>query len=126
MDKKINWLKVFIAMMLVACFAGITAAQECGNRGILDPMYCDEDKDLVADPPMDPKQWKNPGTLIFTYTPVEDPVVYRDLFTDFLDYLSKATGKRVAYYTDGERRRIYRPNVAARFYQVENSVRRPD
>jgi phosphonate transport system substrate-binding protein len=29
------------------------AADACAHRGALDPMYCDEDKDLVADVPRD-------------------------------------------------------------------------
>ena len=40
-----------------------------------------------------------PSTLVFTYTPVEDPAVYKDAFADFQEYLEKATGKRVIYYT---------------------------
>lgn len=35
----------------------------------------------------------------FTYTPVEDPAVYKDAFADFQAYLEKATGKKVIYYT---------------------------
>jgi len=48
------------------------AAAECENRGNLDARYCDDNGDLVADPPTDPAQWLDPDTLIFSYTPVED------------------------------------------------------
>jgi phosphonate transport system substrate-binding protein len=37
--------------------------------------------------------------LVFTYTPVEDPAVYKDAFADFQKYLSNVTGKKVVYYT---------------------------
>lgn len=74
-------------------------ADDCKHRGELDEMYCDEDRDLVADPPKDPSQFKDPSTLVFTYTPVEDPAVYKDAFSDFMDYLGEATGKKVIYYT---------------------------
>ncbi len=74
-------------------------AEDCKNRGTLDEMYCDENMDLVADTPKDSKNWKDPKTLVFTYTPVEDPAVYKDAFADFQKYLEKATGKRVIYYT---------------------------
>lgn len=84
------------ALLMMPCAA---LAQECTHRGLLDPMYCDEDRDLVADPPKDAAKWKNPGTLIFTYTPVEDPAVYRDLFKPFMEYLEQATDKKVTYYT---------------------------
>ena len=74
------------------------AAAECENRGNLDARYCDDNGDLVADPPTDPAQWLDPDTLIFSYTPVEDPSVYENVFTEFMDYLEKKTGKRVKWY----------------------------
>ncbi len=81
-------------------FSGLAyAGDSCTNRGTLDEMYCDENKDLVADTPKDKSKWKDPKTLVFTYTPVEDPAVYKDAFADFQKYLEKATGKKVIYYT---------------------------
>ena len=73
-------------------------AQECKNRGDLDPQYCDDNGDLVADAPKDAKKFKNPGTLVFTYTPVEDPAVYEKVFKPFTDYLAQCTAKRVVFY----------------------------
>ena len=92
-----NILAFLAAVLMVASVA--YAADDCKNRGTLDEMYCDEDMDLVADPPKDPKDWKDPNTLVFTYTPVEDPAVYKDAFADFQKYLEEATGKKVVYYT---------------------------
>ena len=84
---------------LLAGAAGATyAADDCKNRGELDPMYCDENKDLVADAPKDPKKWKNPGTIVFTYTPVEDPAVYESIFKPFTTYLSQCANKKVVFY----------------------------
>ncbi|MBM3733778.1 MAG: phosphate/phosphite/phosphonate ABC transporter substrate-binding protein [Acidimicrobiia bacterium] len=94
-----------LTFAFVALFAGTVAglapafADDCKSRGRLDPMYCDENGDLTADLPKDQKKWKNPSTLIFTYTPVEDPAVYKQAFADFQEYLAKATGKKVVYYT---------------------------
>ena len=34
------------------------AADPCSNHGALDPMYCDDNRDLVADPPKDRARWK--------------------------------------------------------------------
>ena len=61
-------------------------------------MYCDANKDLVADTPTDPAKLKTPSTLVFTYTPVEDPAVYEDIFKPFTKHLSECTGKRVVFY----------------------------
>src|SRR6185369_13181332 len=91
-----------------ASFAAISAwmlaggsaatAQECKNRGQLDTLYCDENNDLVADVPTDPKKLKDPATLVFAYTPVEDPAVYQNVFKPLTDFLAQCTGKRVVYY----------------------------
>jgi len=68
------------------------------NRGQLDTLYCDDNNDLVADVPTDQKKWKDPGTLVFAYTPVEDPAVYQNVFKPFTDYLAQCTSKRIVYY----------------------------
>jgi len=94
-------LKRFAIVALLTVLFGASAAlaqDDCANRGALDKQFCDANKDLVADPPKAGK-CQDPGTLVFTYTPVEDPAVYKDLFTDFQEYLSKATGKKVVYYS---------------------------
>jgi phosphonate transport system substrate-binding protein len=93
-----------LLLALVAGLAAATlvpvavAADACKNRGELDMMYCDANNDLTADPPADAKKWKNPSTIVFTYTPVEDPAVYENIFKPFTEYLGKCTGKRVVYY----------------------------
>ncbi len=53
---------------------------------------------MVADTPTDAKKLKNPATLVFTYTPIEDPAVYQNIFKDFIDKFSQCTGKKVVYY----------------------------
>ncbi|MCH6576837.1 MAG: phosphate/phosphite/phosphonate ABC transporter substrate-binding protein [Proteobacteria bacterium] len=88
----------FAALMLVLGSIGPAAAQACKNRGNLDVRFCDDNGDLVADTPTDPSKWIDPDTLIFSYTPVEDPSVYENVFTEFLDYLAKKTGKKVKWY----------------------------
>ena len=86
---------LFIAAGLAAADA---QAQACANRGDLDARFCDEDRNLIADAPKDPKQWQNPSTLVFSYTPVEDPAVYENVFDEFMQHLSKVTGKRVRWF----------------------------
>ncbi len=77
--------------------AGSAAAQDC-PRGDLDTRYCDVDGDLIADIPTDPAQLVDPDTLIFAYTPVEDPAVYKTAWADFLAHMEKVTGKTVAFF----------------------------
>jgi phosphonate transport system substrate-binding protein len=73
------------------------AAQDC-ERGTLDERYCDVDGDLVADTPTDPSQLVDPETLIFAYTPVEDPAVYKEAWSDFLVHMEKVTGKKTLFF----------------------------
>ncbi|MDO5647035.1 phosphate/phosphite/phosphonate ABC transporter substrate-binding protein [Paracoccus sp. (in: a-proteobacteria)] len=64
----------------------------------LDPRFTDADGDMVADIPTDPAQQVDPATLIFAYTPVEDPAVYVDVWKEFLDHMSDVTGKPVEFF----------------------------
>jgi len=82
---------------LATMLAGAALAQEC-PRGELDKAYCDRDGDLVADAPTDPKQLVNPSTIIFAYTPVEDPAVYAKTWDGFLRHMEKLTGKKVVFF----------------------------
>ena len=87
------------AAMLAAFAMGSSAvmAQDCPH-GDLDPRFCDRDGDLIADTPTDPAEQLDPDTLIFAYTPVEDPAVYKEAWSDFLTYLEEKTGKKVIFF----------------------------
>ncbi|PHQ68350.1 MAG: phosphonate ABC transporter substrate-binding protein [Sneathiella sp.] len=84
------------AALLVS--AGSAFAQEDCPRGTLDARYCDRDGDLIADAPLDPADWVNPDTLVFAYTPVEDPAVYASVWADFLEHMEEVTGKEVIFF----------------------------
>ncbi len=96
----------FAKLLALCSAAGATAllsfaafgADACPNRGELDAMYCDANKNMVADVPTDPKKWKNPSTIVFTYTPVEDPAVYENIFKPFTTHLAACLNKKVVFY----------------------------
>ena len=88
--------KLILSTSLLGLLA-LPALAEC-PRGDLDKRYCDVNGDLVADAPTDSSKWLDPDTLIFAYTPVEDPAVYRGVWADFLDHMEKVTGKKVAFF----------------------------
>lgn len=67
----------------------------------LDSRYTDADGDMIADIPTDPAQLVDPDTLIFAYTPVEDPAVYATAWSDFLTHMEKETGKKVQFFPVG-------------------------
>lgn len=88
-----------LAACALATFLSNAVAQDaCKSRGELDTPYCDEDGDLLADTPKDPKRQKNPDTLFFTNSPLEDPAVFKKLMEPFVDHLAKCTTKKVRFY----------------------------
>lgn len=88
-----------LAMVAGLGFALPASAQDsCPNRGQLDTNYCDRDNDLIADVPTDPSKLKDPSTLVWAYTPVEDPAVYANIFKPFTTHLEACTGKKTVYY----------------------------
>ncbi len=98
--KKLLVTSTAVATMLIggAIVASSPAlSQEC-ERGNLDAAYCDRNFDLTADLPLDPKDWVNPDTIIFTYTPVEDPAVYASIWEGFVDHMAEVTGKKVVFF----------------------------
>ena len=92
---------VILTLSSCAIIAGDTKIQnivdEDCHRGTLDERYCDRDYDLVADLPLDAKNWINPDTLVFSYTPVEKPEIYAEVWEDFIKHLARVTGKKVTF-----------------------------
>jgi len=80
----------------MALTAGAAMAQD--ETAALDSQYTDADGDLVADAPEDESALRNPDTLVFAYTPVEDPAIYEDIWTPFIEHLEEQTGKNVQFF----------------------------
>jgi phosphonate transport system substrate-binding protein len=87
-----------LALALATLALPALAQDNCAHRGDLDPIYCDANRDMLADTPADAARQKNPGTLVFTYTPVEDPAKYENIFKPFTDHLAACTNKRVVFF----------------------------
>ena len=85
-----------LAVLAAATALALSAPASAEFR--LDPRYTDADGDLVADVPEDPADRIDPSTLIFAYTPVEDPAVYAEVWQGFLDHMAELTGKKVQFF----------------------------
>jgi len=83
---------------LAAAAALLVATGAAQAQFALDSRFTDADGDLIADIPSDASQLVDPSTLIFAYTPVEDPAVYAEVWADFLAHLEEATGKSVQFF----------------------------
>ena len=90
---------IVVGALLALSTSFASAADVCKSRGDLDQRYCDENQDFVADLPKDPKKWKDPPFLLFTYSPLEDPAVYEKVLENYVDHLKACTGKRVHFYS---------------------------
>ena len=99
MTRRVGLPTVTFALLLAIRLAGpaLAETQDCPH-GDLDKAYCDGDGDLVADRPADPKQLVNPRTLVFSYTPVEDPALYQKVWNGFIRHMEKVTGKKVVFF----------------------------
>jgi phosphonate transport system substrate-binding protein len=92
-------MKWFAGLLLWGLLlAGPAHAQNaCPYRGDLASVYCDANRDMVADMPADPQRWQDPSTLVFSYSPTENTAVHERLFKPFLEYLGQCTGRQVSY-----------------------------
>src|SRR5215207_5024548 len=84
MRKQLCW-----ALTCVAALFTVSAA------AALDSRYTDADGDLVADTPA---KTVTPATLLFAYTPGEDPATYRTMWNGFLRHLETAVAKPVRFF----------------------------
>ena len=98
MHKYFSFYTKLIGLLLVLGFSTSAMAMEDCYRGTLDKQYCDRDRNLVADLPLDPADWINPDTIIFSYTPVEDPAIYAKVWDGFVKHMSEVTGKKVVFF----------------------------
>lgn len=87
-------LRLIAAAAALALAPALAQAEEFK----LDPRFTDADGDFVADVPGDASQLIDPETLVFAYTPVEDPAVYVEVWSEFVDHLAEVTGKKVQYF----------------------------
>ncbi|NQW10551.1 MAG: phosphate/phosphite/phosphonate ABC transporter substrate-binding protein [Alphaproteobacteria bacterium] len=79
-------------------FAAALAVTWAAPASALDTRFQDKNGDLVADTPTDPSQLVDPDTIIFAYTPVEDPAVYAKVWDSFLRHMERVTGKKVQFF----------------------------
>jgi len=93
-----RWLPPLALLLVALAAVAALAADPCAHRGKLDALYCDENRDGLADPPKDPARLVSPDPLVFTYAPVEDPAVYEGAWSDFLKHLEKVTGRKTRYF----------------------------
>lgn len=90
-------------LALLVCVGGLLsgnamAQDNCPNRGQLDTIYCDANNDMVADVPTDPAKQRDPSTLVFAWSPTENPAVYKSFYEPIMASLQSCTGKRVAFF----------------------------
>jgi len=91
-------LPALVSIALLAVSLSATAQPTCPHRGDLDVVYCDQNRNLVADAPADPAKRKNPSTLLMSYTPQEDAQAYERLWQPFVAHMSTCSGKKTRFF----------------------------
>jgi phosphonate transport system substrate-binding protein len=83
---------------VAALLASLMLAGHAFAQFALDSRFTDADGDLIADIPTDASELVDPDTLIFAYTPVEDPAVYDEVWEGFIAHMAEVTGKEVQFF----------------------------
>ena len=91
-------VKIVFALAASLLVATVHAQDACKSRGELDTPFCDENGDLLADTPREARRIKDPDTLFFTNSPLDDPAVFNKLMAPFVEHLAQCSGKKVRFY----------------------------
>ena len=91
-------VKIVFALAASLLVATAQAQDTCKSRGELDTPFCDENGDLLADTPREARRIKDPETLFFTNSPLDDPAVFNKLMAPFVEHLAQCSGKKVRFY----------------------------
>jgi phosphonate transport system substrate-binding protein len=88
-------------LVMLSSFIFVTAhsafADTCKSRGDLDAIFCDANGDMTADVPTDEKRWKNPQSLLLTYSPQEDPATYEKMWSPYVSHMKTCTKRNVRF-----------------------------
>lgn len=90
--------RAFNPVTLCPALLGIVLLTASVAQAQLSPRYQDDDGDLVADLPADAERWRDPRTLVFAYTPVEDPALYSRVWDEFIAHMEALTGKEIRFF----------------------------
>ena len=91
-------LTAVAAAAWLAIGAGDASAQGCLHWGSLDKtLYCDENRDLLADTPSQGFQLLDPDTLVFSYAAQDGAADEEQAFAEFIAHLASKTGKQVRW-----------------------------
>jgi len=90
--------QVLTAALLALTSVCAWSQDTCRHRGDLDPIYCDEDHDLTADPPRDAGRLRNPPSLLLSYSPQEDTATYEKLWAPYVEHMARCSGRKVRLF----------------------------
>jgi len=90
-------IRLAAAFLVLAC-THAWSQDSCKHRGDLDTLYCDEDHDLTADPPKDPAKFRNPASLLLSYSPQEDTAAYEKLWAPYVEHMARCVGRKIRFF----------------------------
>lgn len=91
-------MRVAAAVVAAVCAPLASSQPACTYRGDLDGAFCDENRDLVADAPLEAAKLRNPPALLMSYSPQEDTGSYEKLWAPLVAHLGKCIGRPVRFF----------------------------
>lgn len=82
--------------LIFAASDGNAQSPICVDRGALDTAFCDADRDLVADMPVDQTRWRNPAVVTIGAWPEADLKIPERGLQPLIEHLARCTNKRIA------------------------------
>jgi len=86
-----------LKILSIAIFSVYIFGSECYHCE-LSSQFCDNDGDLMADTPVNPKEWINPYTLVFGMVPSQSFVFKKGSKEALKKHIEKITGKKVEIF----------------------------
>ena len=96
-DYKSRLLAPFLTLFLLTC-GYLQADEPACPHGTLSTQFCDRDGDMMADAPVDPRQWVDPYTLVFGTVPSQSFMFEQGSKQALKQHIEKVTGKKVAFF----------------------------
>jgi len=94
-SQTVTWLAILSSSIFFLISSAF--ADTCKSRGDLDTIFCDANGDMTADLPADPKRWKNPQSLLLTYSPQEDPATDEKMWAPYVSHMKTCTKRNVRF-----------------------------
>lgn len=91
-------MNIYLQILLLGLFTLVSAETTQCSHGALSKQFCDQDGDMMADTPSNPKEWLDPYTLVFGNVPSQSFIFEKEAKRALMKHIEKVTGKHVEFF----------------------------